>query len=59
MLFLGFKGSVIAVGVAVVAGVIFVLAARSKKRKISLAPAISIGFIAAFLVKDILALIAA
>ena len=40
MLFLGFKGSVIAVGVAVVAGVIFVLAARSKKRKISLAPAI-------------------
>ena len=40
-------------------GVIFVLAARSKKRKISLAPAISIGFIAAFLVKDILALIAA
>ena len=59
MLFLGFKGSVIAVGVAVVAGFIFVLAARSKKRKISLAPAISIGFIAAFLVKDILALIAA
>ena len=45
--------------VALVAGVIFVLAARSKKRKISLAPAISIGFIAAFLVKDILALIAA
>jgi prepilin signal peptidase PulO-like enzyme (type II secretory pathway) len=58
MLFLGFKGSVIAVGVAIVLGVIFVIAARAKKRKISLAPAISIGFVAAFLVKDILALIA-
>ena len=59
MLFLGFKGSVIAVGTAIVLGVIFVLVCRAKKRKISLAPAISIGFVVAFLVKDILALIAA
>lgn len=59
MLFLGFKGSVIAVGTALVLGIIFVLVCRSKKRQISLAPAISIGFVVAFLVKDILALIAA
>ena len=55
MLFLGFKGSVIALGVAVVLGILFALVCKSKKRKISLAPAISIGFIAAFLVKDVLA----
>ncbi len=57
MLFLGFKGSVIALGVAVVLGIFFALVCKSKKRRISLAPAISIGFIVAFLVKDVLVLI--
>ena len=58
LIFLGFKGSVIAMGVAVVLGIVFALVCKAKKRKISLAPAISIGFVAAFLVKDILAMIA-
>lgn len=53
-LFLGFKGSVLAAGIAIVAGIITVAICKSKKRAISLAPAISIGVIAAFLVKDIL-----
>ena len=57
MLFLGFKGSVIALGVAVVLGIFFALVCKSKKRRISLAPAISIGFVVAFLVKDVLVLI--
>lgn len=57
MLFLGFKGSVIALGVAVVLGIFFTLVCKSKKRRISLAPAISIGFIVAFLVKDVLMLV--
>ena len=56
MLFLGFKGSVIALGVAVVLGIFFALVCKSKKRRISLAPAISIGFVVAFLVKDALIL---
>ncbi|PWJ70220.1 leader peptidase (prepilin peptidase)/N-methyltransferase [Ruminococcaceae bacterium R-25] len=55
MLFLGFKGSVVALGVAVVLGIFFALVCKSKKRRISLAPAISIGFVVAFLVKDALA----
>ena len=54
MLFLGFKGSVIALGVAVVLGILFALVCKSKKRRISLAPAISIGFVVAFLLKDVL-----
>ena len=57
MLFLGFKGSVVALGVAVVLGIFFAIVCKSKKRRISLAPAISIGFIVAFLVKDVLVLI--
>lgn len=57
MLFLGIKGACIAVGVAVVLGVIFVLICKSKKRKIALAPAISLGVIAAFLAKDALLLL--
>ena len=57
MLFLGIKGACIAVGVAVVLGVIFVLVCKSKKRKIALAPAISLGVIAAFLAKDALVLL--
>ena len=57
MLFLGFKGSVIALGVAVVLGIFFALVCKSKKRRISLAPAISIGFVVAFLVKDVLVIV--
>lgn len=57
MLFLGIKGACIAVGVAVVLGIVFVLVCKSKKRKIALAPAISLGVIAAFLVKDALVLL--
>ena len=57
MLFLGFKGSVIAVIVGLVLGVIFALVCKSKERKMSLAPAISLAFIAAFLLKDILVLL--
>ena len=57
MLFLGFKGSVVALGVAVVLGIFFAIVCKSKKRRISLAPAISIGFIVAFLVKDVLMLV--
>ena len=57
MLFLGIKGACIAVGVAVVLGVIFALVCKSKKRKIALAPAISLGVIAAFLAKDALLLL--
>ena len=54
MLFLGFKGSVIAVGVGIVLGIVFALACKSKKKKLSLAPAISIATIIAFLLKDLL-----
>ena len=54
LIFLGFKGSVIAMGVAVVLGIVFAIVCRARKRKLSLAPAISIGFVAAFLVKDLL-----
>ena len=57
MLFLGIKGACIAVGVAVVLGVVFALVCKSKKRKIALAPAISLGVIAAFLAKDALLLL--
>ena len=58
-LFLGFKGSFIAAGVAVVLGILFALVCKSKKRKISLAPAISISFVIAFIAKDVLALVSA
>ena len=58
MLFLGFKGSVMAVGIALVLGIIFVCVCKSKNRKIALAPAISIGVIAALLMRDVLALLA-
>ena len=55
MLFLGFKGTVIAVGAGIVLGIVFALVCKSKQKKISLAPAISLAFIAAFLLKDVLA----
>jgi len=58
MLFLGIRGAVIAVGTSVVLGIIFAAVCRAKKRKIALAPAISIGVISAFLVKDVISLIA-
>ena len=47
----------IAVAIAVVLGIIFVLVCRSKNRKIALAPAISIGVVAAMILKDVLGLI--
>lgn len=55
MLFLGFRGSVVAVIVGVVLGVVFALVCKSKKRKVSLAPAISLAVIAALIFKDVLA----
>lgn len=55
MLFLGFKGSVVAAIVGVVLGVVFALVCKSKKRKVSLAPAISLAVIAALIFKDVLA----
>lgn len=55
MLFLGFKGTVIAVGAGIVLGIVFALVCKSKQKKISLAPAISLAFIAAFLLRDVLA----
>ena len=58
MLFLGIKGACIAVGVGIVVGIIFAIACKSKKRKIALAPAISIGVIVAFLAKDVIAMLA-
>ena len=57
MLFLGIRGACIAVAVGLVVGLIFVAACKSKKRKIALAPAISIGVIVAFLAKDVIALL--
>ena len=53
MLFLHIKGACVAVAVALVLGIIFTLVCKSKKRKISLAPAIAIGTIVALLLKDI------
>ena len=57
MLFLHIKGACIAVGIGVVLGIIFALVCKSKKRKIALAPAISISVVAAMLLKDALSLV--
>ncbi len=57
MLFLGIKGACIAAAVGLVVGLIFVAACKSKKRKIALAPAISIGVVVAFLAKDVITLL--
>ena len=57
MLFLHIKGACMAVGIAVVLGIVFVLVCNSKKRKIALAPAISIGVVAAMILKDVLSLV--
>ena len=57
MLFLGFRGAVIAAVAGIVLGIVFALVCKSKKRKISLAPAISLAFICAFLLKDVLVLL--
>ena len=56
MLFLGIKGACIAVGAAIVVGIIFAIGCKAKKRRLALAPAISIGVIIAFLAKDALGL---
>lgn len=53
MLFLRIKGACLAVAVALVLGIIFALVCKSKKRKISLAPAIAIGTIVALILKDV------
>ena len=57
MLFLHIRGACIAVGIGVVLGIIFALVCKSKKRKIALAPAISISVVAALLLKDALSLV--
>ena len=57
MLFLGFRGGVIMAVLGILLGIVFALICKSKKRKISLAPAISLAFIAAFLLKDALVLL--
>ena len=57
MLFLHIKGACIAVGIGVVIGIIFALVCKSKKRKIALAPAISISVVAAMLLKDALSFV--
>lgn len=57
MLFLRIRGACMAAGVAIVLGIVFALVCKSKKRKISLAPAISIGVIVAFLMRDVLGII--
>jgi leader peptidase (prepilin peptidase)/N-methyltransferase len=57
MLFLGFRGAVIAAVAGILLGIFFTLVCKSKKRKISLAPAISLAFILAFLLKDLLVLL--
>ena len=57
MLFLGFRGGAIMAVLGIVLGIVFALVCKSKKRKISLAPAISLAFIAAFLLKDALVLL--
>ena len=53
LLFLHIRGACMAAGIAVVLGIIFALVCRSKKRKVSLAPAISIGCIVALLLADV------
>ena len=57
MLFLHIKGACIAVGIGVVLGIIFALVCKSKKRKIALAPAISISVVAAMLLKEALSFV--
>lgn len=57
MLFLHIRGACIAAGIGVVLGVVFALACKSKKKKIALAPAISIAVVAAMLLKDLLGLV--
>ena len=57
MLFAGFRGAVFAVPAGILLGIVFALICKSKKRKISLAPAISLAFIFAFLLNDALILL--
>ena len=58
MLFLHIRGAVIAVVNGIVLGIVFALVCKSKKKKLSLAPAISLAVIAALILKDVLTLIA-
>ena len=57
MLFTGYFGAVIMAAIGIVLGIVFALVCKSKKRKISLAPAISLAFIFAFLLNDALVLL--
>ena len=59
MLFLETHGAVIAAGIGVVLGVIFLFVCKSKKRKIALTPAISMAAVLALLAKDALELLIA
>ncbi len=58
MLFLHIRGAVIAVIAGIVLGIVFALVCKAKKKKLSLAPAISLAVIAALILKDVLALVA-
>ena len=58
MLFLHIRGAVIAVVAGIVLGIVFALVCKAKKKKLSLAPAISLAVIAALILKDVLALVA-
>ncbi|MCR4776292.1 MAG: prepilin peptidase [Saccharofermentans sp.] len=54
MLFLRLKGAVIAAVAAIVLVIVFVLICKKKKKRAALAPAISIAFIVAFMLNDVL-----
>ena len=58
MLFLHIRGAIIAVVIGIVLGIVFALVCKSKKKKLSLAPAISLAVIAALILKDVLTLVA-
>ncbi len=54
MLFLRFSGALTALALGVVLCLIFILICKSGKRKIALAPAISIAAVAALLIRDVM-----
>lgn len=58
MLFLHIRGAIIALVIGIVLGIVFALVCKSKKKKLSLAPAISLAVIAALILKDVLTLVA-
>lgn len=58
MLFLHIRGAIIALVIGIVLGIVFALVCKSKKKKLSLAPAISLAVIAALILKDVMTLVA-